>query len=133
VCEALKKVKGGGGSFFLYRVQNFSILFGHPPGVMSTVCRGTIWLSMFEFRINKFKKIHYNKLATSEMIPVLHSWAIIMQKLAHNGERVRGRERAHCKHFPMNHVGEKICLEKKETKKIIFKKCCDSAAGFLLL
>jgi len=45
-----------------------------------------------------------------------------MQKLAHNGqqERERERERDHCKHFPMNHVGEKIC-SKKETKKIILK------------
>jgi hypothetical protein len=39
-----------------------------------------------------------------------------MQKLAHNGERVRERERAHSKHFPMNHVGEKICLEKRNKK-----------------
>jgi hypothetical protein len=38
-----------------------------------------------------------------------------MQKLAER-ERERERERDHCKHFPMNHVGEKICF-KKETKK----------------
>ena len=128
--------RGKKKSFFfgVCRVQNFSILFGHPPGVRSTVCRGTTWLSVFEFRKHKFKKkTHHNKLPTSEMIPVFHSWAIIMQKLAHNGEREgeRERERDHCKHFPMNHVGEKICL-KKRNKKSYLKKSCDSAAGFLL-